>query len=252
MPPRPPLLDPHQEVAGRLAEPGADERDVDAREDAELVEVALGLEQPVLADRLAALDPQGTADDVAPGAPVAAHDDAVEHHLRPLEHLDRHVDQRVVLVPGLAARDLGLVVAERGVARPDRVERVSSSTGWKGPSSASGRRLAQAVGVERLDALEARGSTTRWRGPSTMGMSSGRAPRRAPRSAAARPRAGEAVEGVVGADVVEILVELRLDEPAAAAQAERDSRPGPAVTMSSASCSSENVSLPVKSISRSV
>ena len=59
------LLDADQHVALRGVEPGRDELDVHPGEDAQPVEVALDLQQLGVADRVAVVEVERAADDVA-------------------------------------------------------------------------------------------------------------------------------------------------------------------------------------------
>jgi hypothetical protein len=217
--PRLPLLDPHHQVAPRPAETGARQLDLDAREDAELVEVALQLEEAGVADRLAALDVEGAADHLALGRPVAAHDDPVDHRLRALDGGDRQVHHRLVGVPVGLRRDLRLGVAGVGVGGAHHGERLLEEQRVERPLLLERQLLAQVAQVERADVAEVERADPPARPLDDRDLE--------PQLLAAlrdhrRPhlRLGETLEGVEAAQVLDVPLQLLLDEPAAAERQE--------------------------------
>ena len=211
---RVPLLDADQHVALRLVEAGGDELHLDAGEDPELVEVALVFEQLRLADRLAVSKVERAADHLPLRALVAPHQDAVHHLARALEHLEGEVHQGMVRVPVLPGGDLGLVVPQAGVLGADEVQRVVEEDGVEPTPLPELEALAQLARVERRDSLEVHLDEALAR---TLADGDDQPEVLLPALDPGWPdgRLRIAFESVVAAEVVEVGVEVRLDQPAA-------------------------------------
>ena len=127
---------------------------LDAGEDAESVEVALGAQQAAAVERLAGFEISERADDVGPGADEAAKHQPVDPRLRTFVDLQRHVDQRAVVIPVECGRNYGGAVALVLVERAHHVERLVQQERMERPAATQRQASADLVFAQCCDAGE--------------------------------------------------------------------------------------------------